>query len=103
MPDTVKNNDLLNAVFNDERVLSATLPELNRYLLACTEMREADILNARVKEGLPKRTEFIKHLIQLRQTEASHRDLVIRGNWSIGISLVTLALLAIKTIADLYR
>ena len=60
MSDTVKHNDLLNAAFNDERLLSAELPELKRYLLACTEMRETDILNPRVKEGLPKRTEFIR-------------------------------------------
>ena len=103
MSDTVKHNDLLNAAFDDERVLGADIPKLKRYLLACTEMRETDILNPRVKEGLPKRTEFIKQLIQLRQAEVSHRDLVVRGNWSIGISAGTFVVLIIKTIVDELR
>jgi hypothetical protein len=72
---TIKNNDLLNAAFNDEAILLADLPQLKRYLLACTEMRETDILNPRVKEGLPKRTEFIKQLIQLKQAEVTRREL----------------------------
>ena len=100
MPNTVKNNDLLNAVFDDERVLTAKIPDLKRYLLACAEMRETDITNPRVKEGLPKRTELIKLLIQLRQTEASQHDLVVRGNWTIILSGCTFVLLLIKTISE---
>ncbi len=103
MPNTVKHNDLLNAAFDDERVLRADLTELKRYLLACTEMRETDILNGRVKEGLPKRTEFIKQLIQLKQSEVTHRDLMVRGNWSIGISVGTFILLIIKTVFDMLK
>ena len=103
MPDTVKHNDLLNAAFDDERVLRADLPELKRYLLACAEMRETDILNPRVKEGLPKRTEFIKQLIQLKQYEVSHRDLVVRGNWTLGVSIGTLVMLVVKTLYDIYK
>ena len=53
---TIRNNDLLNAAFNDETILSADLPQLKRYLLACTETRETDILNPRVKDGLPRRS-----------------------------------------------
>jgi hypothetical protein len=80
---TIRNNDLLNAAFNDEKILSEDLPQLKRYLLACTEIRETDILNPRVKESLPKRTEFIKQLIQLKQAEVTHCDLAIKSNWSI--------------------
>jgi len=103
MSDTaIRNNDLLNAAFNDEKILSADLPQLKRYLLACTEMRESDIVNPRVKEGLPKRAEFIKQLIQLKHAEVTHRELAVKGNWSIGISLGTLALLIIKTLFDIW-
>ncbi len=101
MPDTIKNNDLLNAAFDDGTILSASPHDLKRYLLACAEMREVDILNPRVKEGLPKREAFIKQLIAMHQTEVSHRSLEIRSNWSIGISLVTLMALIIKTCFDL--
>jgi hypothetical protein len=102
MSDTIRNNDLLNAAFRDDTILSADLPQLKRYLLACTEMRDTDILNPRVKEGLPKRTEFIKQLIQLKQAETTQRDLVKKTNWSIGISLVTLVLLIVKTLFDIF-
>ncbi len=100
---TIRNSDLLNAAFSDERLLSADLPQLKRYLLACTEMRDTDILNPRVKEGLPKRTEFIKQLIQLKQTEVNQRQLDVKANWSIGISLGTLVLLVLKTVFDIWR
>ncbi len=100
---TIRNNDLLNAAFSDERLLVADLPQLKRYLLACTEMRDTDILNPRVKEGLPKRTEFIKQLIQLKQSEATQRELALKANWSIGISLGTFLLLVIKTLFDAWR
>ena len=103
MSNTAKHNDLLNAAIDDERVLRAELPELKRYFLACTEMRDADILNARVKEGLPKRTEFIKQLIQLKEREITHQDLVVRGNWTLGVSIGTFIMLAIKTLFDIYR
>ena len=99
---TIRNNDLLNAAFNDEAILLADLPQLKRYLLACTEMRETDILNPRVKEGLPKRTEFIKQLIQLKQAEVTQRQLNTKTNWSIAISLGTLVLLIVKTIYDIW-
>mgnify|MGYP003659172242 FL=1 len=101
MPDTAKNNDLLNAAFDDWTILSASIHDLKRYLLACAEMRESDILNQRVKEGLPKREAFIKQLIAMHQTEVSHRSLEVRSNWSIGISLVTLIALIVKTCFDL--
>jgi hypothetical protein len=101
MPDTAKNNDLLNAAFDDGTILSASIHDLKRYLLACAEMREADILNQRVKEGIPKREAFIKQLIAMQQTEVSHRSLEVRGNWTIGISLVTLIALIVKTCFDL--
>src|SRR4051794_34003141 len=97
---TIRNNDLLNAAFNDDKILSADLSQLKRYLLACTEMRETDILNPRVKEGLPKRTEFIKQLIQLKQAEVAQRRLATKTNWSIGISVGTFVLLVIKTLYD---
>ena len=100
---TIRNNDLLNAAFSDERLLSADLAQLKRYLLACTEMRDTDILNPRVKEGLPKRTEFIKQLIQLKQMEITQRELAVKANWSIGISLGTFLLLVIKTLFDSWR
>jgi hypothetical protein len=100
---TIRNNDLLNAAFSDERLLSADLAQLKRYLLACTEMRDTDILNPRVKEGLPKRTEFIKQLIQLKQMEITQRELAVKANWSIGISLGTFLLLVIKTLFDIWR
>jgi hypothetical protein len=99
---TIRNNDLLNAAFNDEAILSADLPQLKRYLLACTEMRETDILNPRVKEGLPKRTEFIKQLIQLKQAEVTRRELNTKTNCSICISLGTLVLLIVKTLFDIW-
>jgi hypothetical protein len=99
----MRNNDLLNAAFSDERLLSADLAQLKRYLLACTEMRDTDILNPRVKEGLPKRTEFIKQLIQLKQMEITQRELAVKANWSIGISLGTFLLLVIKTLFDVWR
>jgi hypothetical protein len=101
MPDTAKNNDLLNAAFDDGTILSASIHDLKRYLLACAEMREADILNQRVKEGIPKREAFIKQLIAMQQTEVSHRSLEVRSNWTIGISLVTLIALIVKTCFDL--
>jgi hypothetical protein len=100
---TIRNNDLLNAAFSDERLLSADLAQLKRYSLACTEMRDTDILNPRVKEGLPKRTEFIKQLIQLKQMEITQRELTVKANWSIGISLGTFLLLVIKTLFDVWR
>jgi|SRR5882724_9929007 len=99
---TIRNNDLLNAAFNDETILSADLLQLKRYLLACTEMRETDILNPRVREGLPKRTEFIKQLIQLKQAEVTQRELNTKTNWSIGISLGTLVLLIVKMLFDIW-
>ena len=99
---TIKNNDLLNAAFNDETILAAKLPELKRYLLACTEMRETDILNPRVKEGLPKRTEFIKQLIELKQAEITRRDIAVKTNWSLGISVGTFILLLVKTLFDIW-
>ena len=99
---TVRNNDLLNAAFSDDKILSADLTQLKRYLLACTESRDTDILNPRVKEGLVKRTEFIKQLIQLKQAEVTHRDLEVKSNWSIGISLGTLVILIIKTLFDIW-
>jgi hypothetical protein len=101
MPDTARNNDLLNSAFDDETILSASIHDLKRYLLACAEMREVDILNPRVKEGLPKREEFIKRLIAIHQKEMSHVSLEVRSNWSIGISLVTLITLIVKTCFDL--
>ena len=101
MPDSVKNNDLLNAAFDDETILSSNIHDLKKYLLACTEIREADIINKRVKEGLPKREVFIRQLIEMQQAEATHRSSKIRSNWSIGISLVTLLALVIKTCFDL--
>lgn len=101
MPDTAKNNDLLNAAFDDGTILSARIHDLKRYLLACAEMRESDILNPRVKEGIPKREAFIKQLIAMHQTEVSHRSLKVRSNWSIGISFVTLIALIVKTCFDL--
>ena len=79
----------------------ASIHDLNRYLLACTEIREVDILNQRVKEGLPKREAFIRHLISIRQSEISHRSLVIRSNWTIAISLFTLLALIVRTCFDL--
>jgi len=99
---TIRNNDLLNAAFNDETILSADLLQLKRYLLACAEMRETDILNPRVREGLPKRTEFIKQLIQLKQAEVTQRELNTKTNWSIGISLGTLVLLIVKMLFDIW-
>ena len=87
---TIRNNDLLNAAFSDEKIIAADLPQLKRYLLACAEMRDVDILNPRVKEGLPKRTEFIKKLIELKQAEIAQHHLAVKANWSIGISAVTL-------------
>jgi hypothetical protein len=101
MPDTIRNNDLLNTAFDDETILSASIHDLKRHLLACTEMIEVDILNQRVKEGLPKREAFIRQLIAMRQAEDSHRSLEIRSKWSIGISLVTLLALIVKTCFDL--
>ena len=65
MKDNATYNDLLNAAFNDEKVLSADLRTLKRYLLACTELREVDILNPKVIEGIPKRKEFIREMISL--------------------------------------
>lgn len=94
---TISYSDLLEAAFDDETILSAGLDDLKRYLLACTEMRESDILNPRHKEGLPKRTEFIKQLIALKQSDRSHLHLVRRSNWSFAISLITLILLGVKT------
>jgi hypothetical protein len=91
----------LNAAFDDGTILSASIHDLKRYLLACAEMREADILNQRVKEGIPKREAFIKQLIAMQQTEVSHRSLEVRSNWTIGISLVTLIALIVKTCFDL--
>ena len=102
MPDTVKHNDLLNAAFDDERVLRADLPELKRYRLACAEMRETDILNPRVKEGLPKRTAFIDMLIQMKEREITHSALMRRANWTLGVSIGTLVMLLVKTLYDIY-
>ena len=65
-------------------------------------MSETDILNPRVKEGLPKCTEFIKQLIQLKQAEVTRRELNTKTNWSIAISLGTLVLLIVKTLFDIW-
>lgn len=102
MPDTPSNNALLNRAFDDETIISSDLDTLKRLLLACTEMREEDITNPRVKEGLPKRTEFIKQLIALKQSEISQSSLVTRSNWTIGISVGTFLILAIKTGFELW-
>ncbi len=100
MPDTRRNNDLLNAAFDDETILSASTHDLKRYLLACTEMREVDILNQRVKEGLPKREAFIRQLISMQQAEISHRSLKNQSNWTIAISVATLLVLIVTTYFD---
>ena len=103
MPNTPKHNDLLNAAFDDERVLRADIPELYRYLLACTEMRDTDILNDRVREGVPKRTEFIKLRIQSLEREISHRELATRGKWTLWVAVGTFIFLALKTLYDICR
>ncbi len=100
MPDTKRNNDLLNAAFDDETILSASIHDLKRYLLACTEMREVDILNERVKEGIPKREALIRHFISMHQAEVSHRSLKIRSTWTIVISFATLLILILTTYFD---
>lgn len=101
MSNNAKNNDTLNKVFDDGIVLHADLPELKRLLLACTEMREADILNTRVKEGLPKRTDFIKLLIQLKEREITHGDLMRRSSWTLVVAIATFIVLAIKTTCEI--
>jgi hypothetical protein len=73
MADTIKEADLLNTAFNEKKLLSANEQELKLYLMACVEMRESDIKNPRVKEGLPKRTEFIRELISIEATRREHR------------------------------
>lgn len=101
MPNTLKNNDLLNAAFNEERVLSADLPELKRYFMACAEMRDADILSPRVREGVPKRAEFIRFLIQSKEREISHAELATRGKWTLWVSLGTLVVVVIRAIYEI--
>jgi len=83
---TYVHNDTLNDAFSDEKVIAADLKTLKRYLLACTEMRETDILNPRVKEGLPKRTEFIREMISL---EIKAREMRLTA-----ISVISAALFA---------
>ena len=80
------HNDTLNAAFSDEKVIAADLKTLKRYLLACTEQRETDTLNPRVKEGLPKRTEFIREMISL---EIKAREMRLTS-----ISVISAALFA---------
>lgn len=98
MPDTIKNNDLLNAVFDDASILNANKEQLRQYLLACTEMRPSDISNPRVLEGLPLRTALIQHLLAAQQHEATHRALLIRQNWTLIIAGMTLMVVVIKAI-----
>lgn len=86
MKPTYVHNDTLNDAFSDEKVIAADLKTLKRYLLACTEMRETDISNPRVKEGLPKRTEFIRELISL---EIKAREMRLTA-----ISVISAALFA---------
>jgi len=87
MRDNAKYNDLLNAAFSDEKVLSADLRTLKKYMLACVEMREVDIPNPRVKEGIPKRMEFIREMIAL---EMRARELRLNT-----VSVITAALFAL--------
>jgi len=99
MPDTIKNNDLLNKVFDDHSLLSADISELKRYLLACAEIRETDVLNPRVKEGLPKRKEFIRELITIRlqEKEGFHR------NFSIYAATILAALAFALSVSQEFR
>jgi len=80
------HSDTLNDAFDDEKVLAADLKTLKRYLLACAELRESETLNPRVKEGIPKRTEFIRELISL---EIKAREMRLTA-----ISVVSAALFA---------
>jgi hypothetical protein len=92
--NSIIHGDTLNKAFRDENLISADLPELKRYLLACTEIREVDVLNPRVLEGIPKRKEFIRELISIKieETKAIHatRSIIIAiifSSLAFGISL----------------
>jgi hypothetical protein len=76
--------------------------DLKLYRLACSEMRETDILNPRVKEGLPKRTALLDMLIQMKEREITHGDLMRRASWTLLVSIGTFIFLALKTLYDIY-
>ena len=92
---TISENDLLKTAFNDEKVLSADLRTLKRYLLSCTEIRECDVINPRVIEGLPKRKEFIREMISLK-IKASEMRLAYITMFSAAIFSLGALLIAIR-------
>lgn len=90
MPDTIKCNDALNKAFDDGLLLTADIGTLKKYLLYATEMRETDIINPRVKEGLPKRKALIEYLIELKLKESQARHSTRQIYFLMAVGALTL-------------
>ena len=92
-------NDRLQTAFDTNSVLTADIPTLISLLKDESEV--IDVLNPRVKERNPKRAQFIRELIDIRQKERALSHEGRKSGWTIAISIATLVLLAAKTGYDI--
>lgn len=97
--EATRANDRLNAAFDTGDVLKADIPTLVSLLKDESEV--VDILNPKVKERNPKRAQFIRELIDIRQKERNLRHEGRKSTWTISLSALTLILLALKTGYDI--
>jgi hypothetical protein len=92
--EATRANDRLQSAIDTNSVLTADIPTLISLLKDESEV--VSVLNPKVKERNPKRAQFIRELIDIRQKERTLKHEGIKSSWTIGISAATFLLLAIK-------